>query len=338
MPVTYDLDTSGVNPANLVKGELHSVNEAQFRDYFFLVPNFAPFFVDNFALKLNSPGGDRPLVEDVDFSFALPYVTGTRTTGKQMYGAVTLHNLSMAGILELQYQTIGGDQVVDRLHVLSYLADKAYNPRTTIWDIVTNVPTAFPPVPHYQDYDNFKGQEAVVDKLEAIRAAILENSSLTAQNISDFLQEFLDGSSAVYVRRGGDTMTGPLILSGPPTSALQAATKQFVEQTTINQSTLGSILADYVTNAILMENMDTKLSTTGGVMTGPIKLSSDPVTAEDAVRKAYLDGVVSGLNMAITNLTQAVNSLQTTTVTKAYVDDLIAQVMTRVNSVGIQRV
>lgn len=338
MAVTYNLDTSGVNPANLVENEAHSVNEAQFRDYFFLVPNFAPFFVDNFKLKLITQGAERDLNEDVDFSFALPYVTGTRTTGKQMYGAITLHNLEMNGILSLQYQTIGGDQVVDRLFVLSYLADKAYNPRTTIWDIITNVPNAFPPVPHYQDYDDYKGQEAVVEKLAEIRDAILTNSSLTSQTIADFLEQFMDGSSAVYVRRTGDTMTGPLILSESPVSPMQAATKEFVEQSTISQSTLASELANYVTNAILMENMATKLSVTGGIMTGPIKLSSDPVVDEDAVRKAYVDGLVSGLNLSINNLAAAINNLQTTTASKTYVNDLIAEVMTRVNATAIQRV
>ena len=228
MPVTYDLDTSGVNPRNLVENEMHSVNEAQFRDYYFLIPKLAPFFVDNFALKLITGTDERDLVEDVDYSFCLPYVTGARTTGKQMYGGVTLHNLSMNGVLSLQYQTVGCDQVVDRLQVLTHLADKAYNPRTTIWDIVTNVPNAFPPVPHYQDYDSFKGQEDVVLKLSEIRDAILANSSLTKAVIDEFLNEFLDGSSAVYLKRAGDSMTGPLVLSGPPVAPQHAATKEFV--------------------------------------------------------------------------------------------------------------
>jgi len=159
MPITFPLDLSGSNPTNLVTNELHSVSEGHFRDYFFIIPNFAPFFVHNFSANITIGNVTRPLVEDVDFSFCLQYVTGTRVTGKPMYGGLTLHNLNMNGIISISYQTVGGDQIADRLQVLTVLADKAYNPRVTIFDILSGVPNAFPPSPHYQDYENFYGQE-----------------------------------------------------------------------------------------------------------------------------------------------------------------------------------
>ena len=49
--VTYPLDMSGNNQANLIEGELHTVSESHFKDYFFIVPEFAPFYVDNFSLS-----------------------------------------------------------------------------------------------------------------------------------------------------------------------------------------------------------------------------------------------------------------------------------------------
>ena len=115
MTVSYPLDMSGISPANLVRDELHSVNEGKFHDYFFIVPNFSPFYIDNFSATITVGSNTRDLVEDVDFAFALPYITGTRTTGKQMYGAITLHNLELNGIISITYQTVGGIQVVDRL-------------------------------------------------------------------------------------------------------------------------------------------------------------------------------------------------------------------------------
>lgn len=225
--ITYPLDMSGNNPENLVKNEIHTVSEAHFRDYYFLVPNFAPFFVDNFSLVLSNNGNDIPLAEDVDYSFALQYVTGTRVTGKVMYGGVTLHNLNLNGILKVTYQTLGGDQTADRLVILSTLADKAYNPRTTIWDILTNVPRAFPPSPHYQDYDQFFGQEELVQMLGQIRDAIVANSSLTSQEIRNFLN--LLNISSSYVKTTGDTMSGPLTLHNNPIDPFHAATKQYVD-------------------------------------------------------------------------------------------------------------
>ncbi len=235
MPVSYPLDTSGISPANLVANELHSVNEAQFHDYFFIVPNFAPFFIDNFQVTITVAGVERVMVEDVDYSFALQYVTGTRVTGKVMYGAITLHNLSVNGILKMRYQTIGGEQVADRLEVLTVLAEKAYNPRTVIWDNLSNLPASFPPSPHYQDYANFFGQEELVAAMNAIATAIADNSTATAAEIQSFLSTY---NSFNHLEKAGGIMTGPLILAGSPNQDNQASTKAYVDTVVANAVSL----------------------------------------------------------------------------------------------------
>ena len=329
MTITYPLDLSGVNPASLVKSEAHSVTEAHFRDYFFIIPNFAPFFVDNFKMVLKNGDTTRPLTEDVDFSFALPYVTGTRTTGKQMYGAITLHNLEMNGILVMDYQTVGGDQIADRLQVLTYLADKAYNPRTTIWDVITNVPNALPPTPHYQDYSNFFGQEELVTKLAEIRDAILSNSSLTSETIRGFLDTY-NNERGGFVMRGGDTMTGPLTLAGMPSESLHAASKRYVDERMADLSDVANLLSQYVKDSDFHLNMALKLDLTGGVMTGPISLNSDPIQDDQAVTKRYVDVAVANLANRLANLQQAVVQLTNSNfATKAYVDDVVGEINVR---------
>lgn len=254
--ITYPLDTSGVAASNLVVDEIHTVAESQFRDYYFIVPNFSPFFIDNFSITYISGSNSRILQEDVDFSFALPYVAGTRTTGKAMYGAITLHNLDMNGVLKITYQTIGGDQIADRLYVLTVLSDKAYNPRTTIWDIITNVPNAFPPVPHYQDFDQFYGQEEVVTALGQIRDALANHAINVSQQLTDILHYIGVNGLSDFLTLTGGTMSGPLYLSGDPTSNLQAATKQYVDNNFINIANLGSSLSGYVTSTQLTSLLD----------------------------------------------------------------------------------
>ena len=174
--VTFPLDTSGILPSNLIPSELHTVTESNYRDYSFIVPNFAPFYVDNFRIIYRLNGLERQLVENVDFNFALPYIAGIRSVGKMLYGAITLNNLDVNGLLLFQYQTLGGEWVVDRLYVLRQLAEKLYNPRTTIWDIVTDKPEIFPPIPHYQDYKDFYGQEQLILAINNIAELIIENS------------------------------------------------------------------------------------------------------------------------------------------------------------------
>lgn len=170
--ILYPLDTSGRAITNLVTNELHTVSEANFRDYFFIIPNFAPFYINGFVLKLHLNGEQRILTEGIDYSFALPYIAGTRSVGIPLYGAITLNNIDIAGILECSYQCLGGQWIANRLYVLQYLAEKAYNPRTTIWDTVTNKPEIFAPVPHYQDYATFYGQEEFVAAIGRVADAI----------------------------------------------------------------------------------------------------------------------------------------------------------------------
>lgn len=324
--VTYPLDLSGVNPANLVQNELHTVAEAHFRDYYFIVPNFAPFYVDNFAASITVNGSTRPLVEDVDFVFALPYVTGTRVTGKPMYGALSLNNLDESGIITMNYQTAGGDQVVDRITVLSYLADKAYNPRTTIWDVITDAPGAFPPSPHYQDYDQYFGQEELVSKLNDIKDAILSNSQTIVANIGSILSTYANPDLANYVRKDGDTMTGFLTLNSDPLNLYHAASKQYVDNNLnnlniaisndlsgkVNKSgdnmsgfltlsanptqSLHAATKIYVDTAIANSN---KVNRSGDTMTGPLILSGDPVNALQAVTMQYVDAKFNELNAKI---------------------------------------
>jgi len=325
--VTYPLDLTGINPSNLITDELHTVSESHFRDYYFIIPNFSPFYVDNFRASVIINNTERELEEDIDFSFALPYVTATRVTGKVLYGGITLHNLDLNGIIKITYQTLGGDHIVDRLYVLSYLADKAYNPRTTIWDIITNKPNAFPPTPHYQDYDNFYGQEELVQALGEIRDAIIQNSSLTKEKIQEFLNEFNSGFNTQYVKKSGDTLTGPLYLAGDPTRFNEAVTKQYVDNAVnLIQSTVD--LSNYVTYNVFNTGLATKVDKAGDTLTGYLTLHANPINEMHPATKKYVDSKENLINSQINDLINRVNMLESETATKEYVDSIKNDILT----------
>lgn len=334
--VTYPLDMSGNSSANLVKGELHTVTEAHFRDYYFLVPNFAPFYVDNFKATITVGNETRDLVEDVDFSFAISYVTGTRTTGKAMYGGITLHNLNSNGIISIDYQTLGGDHIVDRLHVLTMLADKAYNPRTTIWDIL-DVPSVFNPSHHYQDYENFYGQEQVVQALGEIRDAILQNSSLTQEQLINFLNTINSGVLGSYLRKTGDTMTGRLMLAGAPVEDLEAVTKKYVDENTIDSSELSAYMSQYHSAEYMNQQLANKVSKSGDTMSGHLTLNADPVSDMHAVNKRYLENLRTNLQNQLNDVNAALGNLSIGHVTQEYVDNKINEVMAYIGAVVINK-
>jgi hypothetical protein len=84
-----------------------------------------------------------------------------------------------------------------------------------------------------------------------------------------------------YVAKTGDTMTGPLILSGDPTTALGAATKQYVDSAVTLTSLRATLDPVYV-------------NVTGDTMTGLLILSGDPTAALGATTKQYVDTGLAG--------------------------------------------
>lgn len=108
--------------------------------------------------------------------------------------------------------------------------------------------------------------EAAEDAAENA-AALAQEAKTTADNIS--------GDLSGKVNKAGDTMTGPLVLSGDPTQPMEAATKQYVDQHG------GGASGDF-------------LPLSGGTLTGPLTLAADPTSAMQAATKQYVDDAVAG--------------------------------------------
>jgi hypothetical protein len=110
-----------------------------------------------------------------------------------------------------------------------------------------------------------------------------------------------------YVNITGDTLNGPLVLSGNPTTELQAATKEYVDlnsgktttSASLNASTgvLTQTRSDNTTYTVnLFTGLDGRyVNTTGDTLTGPLLLASDPTTALQAATKQYVDTATSSI-------------------------------------------
>ena len=84
-------------------------------------------------------------------------------------------------------------------------------------------------------------------------------------------KDYVDTGDAARVAKAGDVMTGALTLSGAPTLPNQAATKDYVDTTS------GAAVASKVAKA-------------GDTMTGALTLSGAPTAANHAATKTYVDG------------------------------------------------
>ena len=186
--ITYPLDGTGINPANLVVDEIHTLTEINSNTYNIIIPKFAPFYLDNFILKhVDMNGIETVLTEDVDYYNCLPFIGGTRSVGKMLYGGISFNNAFVNGIIKVTYQSLGDKWVANSEYVLTRLAELVYNPRTTVWDVLTNVQEVFPPLPHDQKLDYVYGFQYLVDSINALASQIASSPSQSSSLLNHIL-------------------------------------------------------------------------------------------------------------------------------------------------------
>jgi hypothetical protein len=174
MPSSYPLDPTGLSVANRIVNELHTFTEVNNSRYRIIIPDFAPFYLDNLALVHESSlGVVTPLNENEHYVLVLPYIGATRSIGKMLYGGISFNTNFPNGTIKVTYQTIGGDWTGDPSYVLNRLASMAYNPRTTVWDIVTDKPSAFPPINHDQNLDYVYGHQDLINSINSLAGQIV---------------------------------------------------------------------------------------------------------------------------------------------------------------------
>jgi hypothetical protein len=104
----------------------------------------------------------------------------------------------------------------------------------------------------------------------------------------------------LYVNVAGDTMAGPLTLAADPTSALQAATKQYVDGKTITAGTGLTGGGDLsVPRTLSLDTTYTDslyVNVTGDTLTGPLVLAADPTAPLQAATKNYVDVAIADLS------------------------------------------
>lgn len=194
-PGTYHpvFDPTGLLPANIVTGEVHTITPANGRDYHFTVPLFAPFFSgDQELIYEPAVGSPRPLVEGVDYLLAFEFIGASRGCAKPVYGGISFLNNQLAGKIRFnKYRTIGGNWCLNLPEITQILANRVNNPRTTAWEQVTNYPTLFPVIDHEWNLIDMVGMSKVVESLGDIADAIAARPvPVLPVDLIDHLEDF----------------------------------------------------------------------------------------------------------------------------------------------------
>lgn len=165
----FPLDPTGTLASNKITSEYHVFTEANWRSYHFIVPKKGPYFEDSLVIKYTNPANEvLPLRLGIDWVPSYWFLGASRACAKNIYGGITFLNTKLNGHVEITYQTIGGEWVLDEGAIAEILANKLNNPLTTTWEVIANVPKVFPPEPHDWNLVDMVGAKDLNDSLQEI--------------------------------------------------------------------------------------------------------------------------------------------------------------------------
>lgn len=166
----YEFDPYGDAEDNLIENEKQTLDPPGRDDFYFLIPQAAPFFVK--SLEVRNDDTNELYEEGVDYLVGHWFVEAMTKTGRSIAGSIRFINRDISGIVSLTYQTLGDNWGFDDQAILEELSNKLVNPLTRAWAEIDPLPETFPPIPHDQRVDDLIGFEEVVEAVEGIADAM----------------------------------------------------------------------------------------------------------------------------------------------------------------------
>lgn len=184
---TYPFDPTGKLASNLITGEMQTLVAGTQGDFHFIVPNLAPYYVDSMKATFEDTDGNiRPLTNGVDFVCTHVFHDASLACASPIAGSLSFYNLNLVGMIQLQYQTLGGIWTLNIDAIQTILADRLHNPRITTWEQVTEQPVTFPVIDHEWNLVDLVGMSDVLAELQNIEAVLRQTgSSGLAAHIAD---------------------------------------------------------------------------------------------------------------------------------------------------------
>lgn len=250
----YPFDPTGSQESNLIPNELHTVIPPDWREHYFIVPRHAPFFKEGLIVVHRDT--NRVLVDGVDFTLGYEFMEASKATATPVYGCIVIINREIAGVLDLRYQSIGGDFAIDSTAMLQMLSDLRLNPKISTWDSVANPPYRFPVVDHQWHIDDMTRVGDVIGALDRVTAAILDSADSGGSGGGSVGGHVLDFSNPHRVTKhqvelGNQINWGPAtntqILAGVSDNTYMNVTqsKQFLDHHILNEWNVAKTTPNY---------------------------------------------------------------------------------------------
>ncbi len=183
----YPLDTSGSATSNLVTGERHTITPAGGNDFLFFVPRSGPYFLESMSVVHVQSG--NTLQMGVDWAPGWKFESASDSPPYlNVYGAISILNSTYTGaVLEIRYQTLGGQYTLDDTTLTTILANVSIDPRITNWENVTEVPGQFIADPHIHHITATMGYDALVEVIREFALAYIANMQTAGASLAQHL-------------------------------------------------------------------------------------------------------------------------------------------------------
>lgn len=180
----YELDKTGLNPANSVVGEIHTLEPAQ--QYRVLIPTYAPFFTQ--ALTVRDNLTNNLLTRGVDYKVVELAQEPSMLYGKEICSVILISNQNVSNEIRIDYQVLGGYYTNQSANLETMYQAFINDQRPIEFENVINKPYQYNPTAHTNYLEDLYGFENVVYALEKIERA------LTVSNlpIFDSLIEYIN--------------------------------------------------------------------------------------------------------------------------------------------------
>ena len=189
----YDEDPYGDNPKNRVTGERHTIAPVNGKAFNYFIPKFAPFHRRGFVLRsvVNGVASNVPLTATIDYYFAFRYDQMILAGGMApIYGAIVMNDPQYAGMVEMDYNTLGGKYTLSTTQIATIIANTVLDPRQVQWSAVSGAPTTVPAVPHkHNAMETMIGMDSVVDTLYVIIDQLATGFNKAYQMVSEHMQD-----------------------------------------------------------------------------------------------------------------------------------------------------
>ncbi len=183
---TYIYDPTGTSTDNLIVSEQHNVQPpSSITDASVFFLRAAPAFAESIVVRNGPSSTDTQLVEGQDYILTHQFLWKSYELSKGIYSSVTLINRNYTGQLYVDYQTLGGEFVLDDQTVLERLTRDIYKSRYVYWEQVAGLIPGLPPFDHSQAGTDTVGWGEVVDAILRLAAAITDTGNGSGTGTTD---------------------------------------------------------------------------------------------------------------------------------------------------------